>query len=55
VTAITKWGMAPKPTSLAGIRHPVLVANGDTDVMVPSINSVEASAQAATLSVEHFS
>jgi pimeloyl-ACP methyl ester carboxylesterase len=41
VTAITRWGMAPKPTSLAGIRHPVLVANGDTDVMVPSINSVE--------------
>jgi len=41
VTAITKWGMAPKPTSLAGIQHPVLVANGDTDVMVPSINSVE--------------
>src|SRR6266436_3063815 len=41
VTAITKWGMAPKPTSLAGIRHPALVANGDTDVMVPSINSVE--------------
>src|SRR5579864_8237195 len=29
VTAITKWGMAPKPTSLNGIQHPVLVANGD--------------------------
>src|SRR6266446_3319 len=41
VTAITEWGMAPKPTSLAGIQHPVLVANGDADVMVPSINSVE--------------
>jgi pimeloyl-ACP methyl ester carboxylesterase len=41
VTAITKWGMAPKPTSLENIQHPVLVANGDTDVMVPSINSVE--------------
>jgi pimeloyl-ACP methyl ester carboxylesterase len=40
VTAI-KWGMAPKPTSLGGIQHPVLVVNGDTDVMVPSINSVE--------------
>ncbi len=40
VTAITKWGMTPKPTSLGGIQHPVLVANG-TDVMVPSINSVE--------------
>jgi len=34
-------GMAPKPTSLGGIQHQVLVANGDTDVMVPSINSVE--------------
>jgi pimeloyl-ACP methyl ester carboxylesterase len=41
VTAITKWGMAPKPTSLDSIQHPVLVANGDTDLMVPSINSVE--------------
>jgi pimeloyl-ACP methyl ester carboxylesterase len=41
VTAITKWGMAPKPASLESIQHPVLVANGDTDVMVPSINSVE--------------
>src|SRR6202049_3708214 len=41
VTAITKWGMAPKPTSLDSIQHPVLVANGDTDVMVPSINSVD--------------
>jgi pimeloyl-ACP methyl ester carboxylesterase len=41
LTAITKWGLAPKPTSLDGIQHPVLVANGDTDVRVPSINSVE--------------
>jgi pimeloyl-ACP methyl ester carboxylesterase len=41
VTAITKWGMAPKPTSLDSIQQPVLVANGDNDVMVPSINSVE--------------
>ena len=41
VTAITKWGMAPKPALLDSIQHPVLVANGDSDVMVPSINSVE--------------
>ena len=41
VTAITKWGMAPKPTSLDSIQQPVLVANGDSDMMVPSINSVE--------------
>jgi hypothetical protein len=33
--------MPPKPISLDSIQHPVLVANGDTDVMVPSINSVE--------------
>lgn len=41
VTAITKWGTAPKPAWLGGIQHPVLVANGDTDVTVPSINSVD--------------
>jgi len=29
-TAITKWGMAPKPTSLSGIQHPVRW-DGDTD------------------------
>src|SRR5260370_15432461 len=36
VTAITKWGMAPKPASLASIRQPVLVPNGDTHTNVPS-------------------
>src|SRR6201987_5213341 len=35
-TAISKWGMAPKPTSLDSIQHPVLGANGDTDGMGPS-------------------
>lgn len=40
VTAITKWGLAPA-TSLNDIRQPVLVVNGDTDVMAPTISSVE--------------
>src|SRR5258705_13564840 len=41
VSAITKWGMARKPTALGGFQAPGLVATGRTDVMVPSINSVE--------------
>jgi pimeloyl-ACP methyl ester carboxylesterase len=40
VTAITKWGLA-KADSLSAITHPVLVANGDNDTMVPTIHSVE--------------
>jgi pimeloyl-ACP methyl ester carboxylesterase len=41
ITAITKWGQAPNPReTLKQIRHPVLVANGDEDVMVPTSNSV---------------
>jgi pimeloyl-ACP methyl ester carboxylesterase len=41
ITAITKWGQAPNPReALQQIRHPVLVANGDEDVMVPTVNSV---------------
>ncbi len=40
VVAITKWGMGPAG-SLRSIRQPVLVVNGDNDIMVPTINSVE--------------
>lgn len=40
VTAITKWGLSPA-TSLSDIRQPVLVVNGDADVMAPTISSVE--------------
>jgi pimeloyl-ACP methyl ester carboxylesterase len=41
ITAITKWGQAPNPReALKQIRHPVLVANGDEDVMVPTANSI---------------
>ncbi len=41
LAAITQWGKgdgAKKP--LSAIDHPVLVANGDNDIMVPTINSV---------------
>jgi pimeloyl-ACP methyl ester carboxylesterase len=40
LTAITKWGMAAAG-SLSAFTQPVLVVNGDNDVMVPTINSVE--------------
>ena len=36
--AITKWGSSDS-TSLSAITQPVLIANGDHDIMVPSINS----------------
>lgn len=36
--AITAWGLQP-PQPLETIRHKVLVANGDHDIMVPSENS----------------
>lgn len=38
--AIKAWGLQP-PQPLETIRVPVLVANGDHDIMVPSENSVE--------------
>jgi pimeloyl-ACP methyl ester carboxylesterase len=38
--AIHAWGRQP-PADLSRIRHPVLVANGDHDKMVPSSNSVD--------------
>ncbi len=39
--AIVEWGI-PEPSKLArlaGIRQPTLVANGDNDTMIPTINS----------------
>ena len=36
--AITAWGTQP-PQDLGVIRQPVLIANGDHDIMVPSENS----------------
>jgi pimeloyl-ACP methyl ester carboxylesterase len=38
--AIHRWGLA-QPSDLSAIRQPVLVANGDTDRMVPTTNSVD--------------
>jgi len=41
LTAIVKWGQARSSTeALKQIRHPVLIANGDEDVMVPTQNSI---------------
>jgi pimeloyl-ACP methyl ester carboxylesterase len=36
--ALRRWG-AKKPADLSKVRHPVLVANGDSDRMVPSRNT----------------
>jgi len=40
LTAIHAWGQGD-PSRLGEIQHPVLVANGDDDVMAPTINSFE--------------
>jgi pimeloyl-ACP methyl ester carboxylesterase len=40
ITAIHAWGQA-EPSRLGEIRQPVLVANGDEDVMAPTVNSFE--------------
>jgi pimeloyl-ACP methyl ester carboxylesterase len=40
LTAIHTWGLA-KPADLSTIQHPVLVANGDDDRMVPTSNSYD--------------
>ncbi|MEA2959571.1 MAG: hypothetical protein QOJ58_5554, partial [Alphaproteobacteria bacterium] len=38
--AIHAWGRQA-PADLSRIKHPVLVANGDHDKMVPSSNSID--------------
>jgi pimeloyl-ACP methyl ester carboxylesterase len=38
--AITKWGLSPA-NDLKAITHPVLVANGDEDIMFPTVNSFD--------------
>jgi pimeloyl-ACP methyl ester carboxylesterase len=40
LTAIHRWGLA-QPADLSVIRQPVLVANGESDRMVPTKNSVD--------------
>lgn len=37
--AIHRWGLQ-EPSDLSSIRHPVLVANGESDRMVPSSNTI---------------
>jgi len=41
LTAILKWGQAPSSIeALKQVRHKVLIANGDVDIMVPTANSI---------------
>jgi pimeloyl-ACP methyl ester carboxylesterase len=40
LAAIHAWGLGD-PSRLSTVRHPVLVANGDNDVMAPTVNSFE--------------
>jgi pimeloyl-ACP methyl ester carboxylesterase len=40
LAAIQAWGQGDA-TKLGTVQHPVLVVNGDDDVMVPSFNSFE--------------
>lgn len=40
LTAIHAWGQA-EPSDLGEIQHPVLIVNGDDDVMAPTVNSFE--------------
>jgi len=40
LTAIHAWGQGD-PAKLSEIHHPVLVVNGDDDVMAPTVNSFE--------------
>ncbi|UJW87291.1 alpha/beta fold hydrolase [Devosia sp. SL43] len=44
VAAIQAWGQGDA-FGLSAVQHPVLVANGDNDVMVPTINSFELARQ----------
>lgn len=40
IAAIDNWG-ASEATDLSTIEHPVFIANGDEDIMVPTVNSFE--------------
>lgn len=40
IAAIDNWG-ASEATDLSTIKHPVFIANGDQDIMVPTVNSFE--------------
>ncbi|WP_244511614.1 MULTISPECIES: alpha/beta hydrolase [unclassified Rhizobium] len=40
IAAIDNWG-GSEATDLSNVEHPVFVANGDKDIMVPTVNSFE--------------
>jgi pimeloyl-ACP methyl ester carboxylesterase len=42
--AVHRWGLQ-KPSNLSGVRHPALVANGESDRMVPSHNTLDLAAR----------
>ncbi|MGJ6969564.1 alpha/beta fold hydrolase [Streptosporangium sp. G11] len=39
VTALAKWERSSTPAGLANVSQPVLVVNGDNDIMIPTISS----------------
>jgi pimeloyl-ACP methyl ester carboxylesterase len=41
ITALAKWEQGTSPAGLATVTQPVLVVNGDEDIMLPTINSFE--------------
>jgi pimeloyl-ACP methyl ester carboxylesterase len=41
LTALAKWEQGTSPAGLATVAQPVLVVNGDKDIMLPTINSFE--------------
>lgn len=41
LTALAKWELGTSPAGLATIAQPVLVVNGDEDIMLPTINSFD--------------
>jgi pimeloyl-ACP methyl ester carboxylesterase len=53
LTAIHAWGKGD-PSKLSEIHHPVLVANGDVDVMAPTINSFELARRLANAQLSIF-
>lgn len=53
LTAIHAWGKGD-PSKLSEIHHPVLVANGDDDVMAPTINSFELARRLANAQLSIF-
>jgi len=53
IAAIQAWGQGDA-TTLGTVQHPVLVVNGDDDVMVPSFKLIRARPQAAECTLSIF-